>query len=82
MIQNILLSIHTEFGKYIVSVILGLGLSSIFRKSCENRNCIVFKAPSFSEVKQNVYKHNDKCYTFTEKSVSCTGKNRKRVQFA
>ncbi len=82
MIQNILQSIHTEFGKYIVSVILGLGLASIFRKSCENRNCIVFKAPSFQEVKENVYKHNDKCYTFKEKSVSCSGKNRKRVDFA
>ncbi len=82
MIQNILQSIHTEFGKYIVSIILGLGLSTLFRKSCEKRNCIVFKAPPFKEVKKNVYKHDDKCYTFKEKSVSCSNKNRKSVEFA
>jgi len=81
MIQNILKSMHTQFGKYIISVILGLGLASIFRKSCEARNCLVFRAPSFEEIRKNVYNHNDKCYKFTEKSVSCN-KNRKQVEFA
>ena len=39
MIQNILKSIHTKFGTYVISVILGLGLASLFRKSCDNKNC-------------------------------------------
>ena len=82
MIQNIVKSMHTKFGKYIISILLGLGLASIFRKSCKSRNCIVFKAPNFKNVKKNVYKHNEQCYTFSENSISCNNKHRKRVSFA
>jgi len=72
---------HTQFGKYIISIILGLGLASIFRKSCEKRNCLVFKAPPLTEIKKNVYQHNHKCYKFTENSVSCNN-NKRQVEFA
>jgi len=72
---------HTQFGKYIISMILGLGLASIFRKSCEKRNCLIFRAPPLTEIKKNVYQHNGKCYQFTENSVSCD-KNNKQVEFA
>ncbi len=82
MIHNALKSLKTDTGKCIVSVILGIGLASIFRKSCESRNCMVFNAPSFDDVKENVYKHDDKCYKFSERSVKCEPDKHKQVMFA
>ena len=35
--------LNTEVGQRIVSIILGLGLASIFRKVCSNNNCLVKK---------------------------------------
>ena len=72
--------LHTNNGRYAISFILGIGLASLFRKVCNDINCIEFRAPSFSEVTKNVYKHNNDCYTFNEKSTTC-GKN-KIVPFA
>jgi len=59
------------YGKYVISVILGLGLASIFRRVCKERNCLIFKAPSFKEIKGNIYKYGDKCYKFKEHAVPC-----------
>ena len=82
MIHNLINSLNTKLGKYMVSIILGLGLASLFRISCEKRNCLVFKAPPFDEVKQNIYRHVGKCYKFKEKSVNCSPKTHKIVNFA
>ena len=62
---------HTPNGQMIISFILGIGLASLFRKVCKDRNCIVFKAPDFDEVTKNVYTHGDKCYAFTKSAVPC-----------
>ena len=32
-------------GKFIISIILGLGIAALFRKVCNNNKCIVIKAP-------------------------------------
>ena len=32
-----------ETGKVIISIILGLGLSALFRKVCHDRSCLVIK---------------------------------------
>ena len=54
MLKNFLYSIqHTELGKYIISIILGIGLASLFRKSCEGRSCMVFRGPSMDEIRKN-----------------------------
>ena len=80
MLKNILRAMHTTNGKYVISILLGIGIATLFRKVCNDINCIEFRAPSFSEVTQNTYKHNDDCYTFMEKSTTF-GKN-KIVPFA
>ena len=83
MIQNIVKAMHSKNGKYAVSNILGIGFSCLFRKVCKDRQCIIFRAPSNDEVKNTVYEHDNKCYKFTEKSMSC-GKTKtdKEVFFA
>ena len=45
MIQNIIKSMHTEFGKVVISIILGIGLASIFRRTCHAKECYNFQSP-------------------------------------
>ena len=71
MIKNLLSSIHTNNGKLLISIILGVGAATIFRKVCTETNCLIFKGPDLTEVKNSVYGHNDLCYKFTPKSVTC-----------
>ena len=73
--------IHSEFGKNIVSILLGLGLATLFRKVCKNRNCMIFKAPEIEKIKDKTFKYNNKCYKYIEKAESCD-KNKKIVSFA
>ena len=73
--------VHTKNGRIILSILLGLGLSSLFRKSCKNRNCIVFKAPLMKDIKDKTFEFNDKCYKYTETNIKCD-ENRKTVKFS
>ena len=73
--------LHTNNGRYAISFILGIGLASLFRKICNDRNCIVFKAPPMEDVTKNIYAHGDKCYTIKEKNVKCNQNNKDKVTF-
>lgn len=76
MLKNIMKLADTSKGKIILSLILGFGLASIFRKVCNDRNCLVFKAPPMNEVLEGTYKHGGKCYQFKENSVTCDAKKK------
>jgi hypothetical protein len=72
--------LHSNLARYIISVLLGLGLASLFRKACKERNCLVFKGPQIDKLKNKIYKHNDKCYKFKENSSKC-GQRDRQVEF-
>jgi hypothetical protein len=72
--------LHTNNGRYAISFILGIGLASLFRKVCKDRNCIIFKAPPMDKVTKNTYAYGDKCYTFKEKLTKCT-ENKEKIAF-
>ena len=57
--------VHTERGKYIMSVLLGFGLASLFRTICKDRNCLIFHAPPLDDFKDKIYKSNNKCFKYT-----------------
>jgi hypothetical protein len=78
MLKNILKAMHTEKGRYAISIILGLGIASLFRKVCSGRNCIILKAPDMEEVQKTIYAYNNKCYKFKEQSSKC-GMAKKQV---
>jgi len=61
--------IGSKPGVTMLSIILGLGLACIFKMSCDSQNCIVFRAPDYSEKK--IIKYNNKCYEPTEHMESC-----------
>ena len=63
---------HTKFGKYLISVLLGLGLASIFRRSCRDHKCLVFRAPPLREVTEGAYQHGAKCYRYTTHTETCS----------
>jgi hypothetical protein len=58
-------------GRIVMSVILGFGLASIFKMSCKNKNCIIYKPPNVNDIIGNTYSFNDKCYNYDIKEVKC-----------
>ncbi len=77
--MNIKRLLYSKYSNIIISVILGLGLSTLFRKACNKRNCLVFRAPPFDKVNNKTFKHNDKCYHFKSSTVSCNNNQSKKV---
>jgi len=63
--------INSKEGKYIISIILGLGLATMFREVCKDKTCMVFKAVGEKEIKDKIYKYDNKCYKYSLKSSSC-----------
>ncbi len=62
---------NSNIGIHVISMILGLGLASLFRRACRNRNCVVIKGPPLSSVKDKVFKFDGKCYTYHPEATSC-----------
>ena len=69
--MNITKIIDNKTGANIISILWGLGLATIFRQACINRNCIIIKGPDPSEIQNNNYKFNNKCYKYDAYAVSC-----------
>ena len=71
-------------GKFLISIILGLGLASLFRKVCDDDyyNCVVYNGSDYEkEIKDKKFKHDGKCYKYDIEAVSCDDK-KKIVNFA
>ena len=67
---------HSDVGKNIVSVILGLGLATLFRKVCKDKNCIQFNGPIIGDIEDKTFKHGDKCYKYSTQSDKCDSTKR------
>ena len=63
--------VHSTTGKYIMSILLGFGLASLFRTMCKDKNCIAFYAPALEEVDEKIYKHGGKCYLYQGVPTKC-----------
>lgn len=72
---NISKFIHTTTGKYIMSVLLGFGLASLFRQSCKGRKCVIETAAPFDE--KHIHRIGDKCVRFHPVASVCD--NTKRI---
>jgi hypothetical protein len=64
----------SDTGAVIVSVILGLGLAALFRKACNDNNCIVIQGPPLKETENKVFRFDDKCYNYKASATSCDNK--------
>jgi len=75
---------YTDRGRIILSIILGLGVATLFRKYCEGKNCYSFIGPEQNAIRDQIFSFdsgNSKCYAMREKTVRC-GTKEKSVDFA
>lgn len=72
--------INTPTGKIIMSILLGFGLASLFRKVCKDKNCLIFHAPPLDNFREKIYKYNNKCFKYTPIATKCSS-NIKTITF-
>lgn len=65
--------LETEMGGIILSVVLGLGLSALFRQACKGNECIVINGPKSNDIKKFFYKIEDDCFKYTPYVTKCDG---------
>jgi hypothetical protein len=73
--------VKTHTGKYIMSILLGIGLATIFRSVCKGKECSIYMAPPLDEIEDKIYKFDGKCYKFERVSKKCDS-SKKIVEFA
>jgi|LauGreDrversion4_2_1035121.scaffolds.fasta_scaffold328904_2 hypothetical protein len=74
--------LHTDLGIKFISILLGLGLATFFRKVCNDKSCIRFDGPvlkDFNDMNGKIYKHGDKCYLYEMKSTPCNEETKKII---
>jgi len=72
--------LYSDFGKILISIVLGLGLASLFRRVCNDRKCLEFVGPKMDDIKNKNFKFNDKCYEFKATAKTCSV-NKKKIKF-
>ena len=63
--------VQTEAGRILMSIVLGVGLASLFKASCKGRNCVIMQAPALEQLKDKIYKFDDICYKFKSSQKKC-----------
>lgn len=61
----------SDTGAIIMSVILGLGLATLFRSACKGRECITIKPPPGKDMRDYTYKIDNGCYRYTAVATQC-----------
>jgi hypothetical protein len=62
---------ESNTGRYMMSIILGLGLASLFRTVCKEKNCLLFKAPPLENIEGKVFQFDDQCYRYRPVAARC-----------
>tara|TARA_B100000963_G_scaffold323837_1_gene308923 strand:- start:786 stop:1061 length:276 start_codon:yes stop_codon:yes gene_type:complete len=81
IVNNIM---YTERGKIILSIVLGLGLATLFRNYCKGKNCYNFSGPEQSTLKHQIFSFDsqfNKCYMLNEENIKC-GTMERTIDFA
>ena len=63
--------LYTDLGRIFISIILGLGVATLFRKVCTDKSCIRFNGPIISDLEDKIYKHGEKCYKYSTRTDKC-----------
>jgi hypothetical protein len=72
--------LYTKNGRILISFLLGLGLSTFFRKKCiGEKNCLQFIAPDVNKFTKEHVKYNDICYKYDTVPSLCG--NKKLIKF-
>ena len=63
--------LYGPYSKYVVAILLGFGLATLFRASCKDNSCVVYKAAPMKLIDGKIYKFGDGCYTFKPEAAQC-----------
>lgn len=63
----------TPSGKKVASIILGIGLATMFRRICSKNNCLIIKGPKTTEL-EHYYKIDKNCYKYNTYPINCPDK--------
>jgi hypothetical protein len=66
--------VHSETGRYLMSILLGFGLATLFRQVCVGKKCINYYAPPVAEIDGEIYKFDHECYKLQKNAVKCDTK--------
>lgn len=69
---NISRLLNSTLGKILLSILLGLGLSTIFKQSCSGQSCITYHGPILGQIEGKTYQYGDRCYTYTIAPIQCS----------
>ena len=73
--------LSNDAGKVLVSILLGLGLASLFNKVCQGKDCLEFQSPEIDNIKEKKYKYGKKCFQYELESTECDN-NKKTINIA
>ncbi len=68
---NLTRLLKSYVGQVFVSLMLGLGLATMFRKACHDGTCIEFNGPVIDEVSGKTYKFGEYCYKYSLEPTKC-----------
>jgi hypothetical protein len=80
--MNIRRLLYNPYSSIVISVILGFGLATLFRKSCSLRGCYVFKGPSMENIEGKTFQMGNKCYQYDYQHQPCNVGHTKIIEFA
>jgi hypothetical protein len=63
--------LRSDSGSMFTSIVLGVGLATMFRYKCVGDACVVVKAPDFTKLHQSVYEMDGTCYKYMPTSTAC-----------
>ncbi len=73
---NISRILNTPMGRIFISLLLGLGLATMFRKACTDGSCLSFNGPVINEVDGKTYKFGEYCYKYDLFPTKCDSTRR------
>ena len=68
--------LNTPTWQILISILLGLGLATLFRKTCADEKCIVFNGPVIEDIEDKTFKHGEKCYKYKSEPDKCDSTKR------
>lgn len=75
--MNLQRLVNTKLGRIFMSIVFGIGLAALFRRTCTDKHCIVFNGPIIKEFDNKIYKHDGKCYKYETSSSKCNTETKK-----
>ena len=75
--MNLQRLLNTKLGRVFISILLGIGLATLFQRTCSDKNCIVFNGPIIKEFDNKIYKYDGKCYKYAASSSKCDADTKK-----